>query len=174
MKKNIIQFHATKEDFFMYIEDILNNIQFVYGIEIIPQFKQYKIDKESLSQCLRKCKFVVVSEKLMPLYDSYEEFSDNTNNKLIISLGEENDNRLVESSIGVISDTDINSEWVKIIKSIKKNMLRGAWCINTCNGAKQYYKNHMYTLNAKKLYDDGVRIFPITGWNIYELTNNEV
>lgn len=41
----------------MYIEDILNNIQFVYGIEIIPQFKQYKIDKESLSQCLRKCNF---------------------------------------------------------------------------------------------------------------------
>ena len=62
-------------------------------------------------------------------------------------------------------------DWKKIINKLKRSMNRGAWVKNPKTGAREYYKKHMYTDNAKKLYENGIAICPIADWNEYELTN---
>lgn len=52
-------------------------------------------------------------------------------------------------------------------------MLKGAWVINTNYGGKEYYKNHYYTISAKKLFQNGVKIAPYVGWNEYILNEEK-
>ena len=73
--------------------------------------------------------------------------------------------------MGIWSELEIDPDFKKTITSFKKKMNKGAWVINPYNNARKYYKNHMYTNNARLAYEKGIKILPVAGWNLYELKN---
>ncbi|MBQ3891651.1 MAG: hypothetical protein II740_09945, partial [Lachnospiraceae bacterium] len=96
------------------------------------------------------------------------DFLKNLDNKLGITIGKETEEKLLESSMWVWAEREIDSDLRRIINSFKKIMNRGAWVIGPNDSSKKYYKNHMYTNNAKTAYENGILICPLAGWNHYE------
>ena len=168
------QFHATLDDFCSFIDGILNCKEFqACGVFTFPVFGIEEIQGTIFENDIKKYNFIVISRHDIVFADKYYEFMKKQDNNLIITIGTNENNSIKESSISVFSEFQIDPEWKKMIAKLKKNMLKGAWVINPNTNAKVYYKNHRYTFNAKVAYEKGVKIYPIGGWNIYKLTNEQ-
>lgn len=101
----------------------------------------------------------------------YNLFLEQVYGSLVISIGKEDSEFLVESSIGTkCDDVDIKIFWKKVLKEFKKNFVKGAWVVNPFNDASHFYKNHYYTLGAQELFYKGRKIKAL-GCNEYHLTD---
>lgn len=170
-----LHFHATKVEIIDSAKEWLKLYDlFMVCIQLTPVYKCELVNKHELGDK----KIMVDSSQIICLYrfepditpKRYLEFVNLNENGLIITIGEQGDNILKES---IISTNCINKDacklWRKIINNLKKDMLKGAWVINPHNGSKEFYKNHMYTNSAKKVFEDGVKICALAGWCIYIL-----
>ena len=171
MKRISIQFHATCFDLFEFIIEMKKNSFSVCGLILFPQFEIKKITEELEAYDIKKFNMVITSKLDIQNEDSYGSFIKKQDNNLIITIGKESDDELYESSMEIWSELEIDSDLKKYITSYKKKMNRGAWVLNPYNNSRKYYKNHMYTINARLAYERGVKIYPVAGWNLYELKN---
>ena len=158
MKSINAQFHAANSDLLKFILEMKNKNFYVCGIKLFD-FEIVNITDDLNEKAVNFTKA-----------DTYEDFLKAQVNNLQLSIGKEKDGKLFESSLSVTAVDEIDPDWKKIINKLKRSMNRGAWVKNPKTGTREYYKNHMYTDNAKQLYENGITICPIAGWNEYELT----
>ncbi|MBR4085963.1 MAG: hypothetical protein IKK33_16950 [Lachnospiraceae bacterium] len=174
MKTMSLQFHATIEDIYEFIIGVKDIQSYrICGITYFPNFTIENVEENMDVTDIKKYDYIVISKNRIPSAKNNYEFMKLQNNNLIIDIGTNNSEGIKESVISVFSETEIDSDWRKLLNNYKKSLLRGAWVLNPGTNAKSYYKNHKYTVNAKKAYESGVKICPIAGWNIYELTNEQ-
>ncbi len=171
MVKLSIQFHATYIDLFEFVIEMYKNSFSVCGLILFPRFEIIKINEELETCDMKKFNMIIISKLDIQNEDSYDSFIKKQDNNLLITIGKESNDELYESSMGIWSEFEIDSDFKQYITSFKKKMNRGAWVLNPFNNSRKYYKNHMYTNNARIAYERGVRILPIAGWNLYELKN---
>lgn len=169
-----MQFHATIEDIHEFILSVIGNHSYrVCGVAYSPYYTIEDIEGNIDIKDIKKYDYIVISKDSIPRADNNYNFMKLQNNNLFIDIGKNNNKEIKESAISVFSETEIDSDWKRIINKYKKSMLKGAWVVNPDTNKKTYYKNHKYTVNAKLAYENGVKICPIGGWNIYELTNEQ-
>ncbi len=169
MKKISIQFHATCLDFSEFIIEMRKKEYIVYGLIFFPQFEIVEFTKIIKSTDIEKYNMLIISKSELQKEENYNTFIKKQDNNLGITIGNGPDDGLYESAMWIWSESEIDPDFKKIINSFKKKMNRGAWILNPYNNAKDYYKNHMYTDNAKLAYQQGVKIRPIAGCTLYEL-----
>ena len=169
MKSINAQFHAANSDLLKFILEMKSKNFYVCGIRLFD-FEIVNITDDLNGKTVNELDMVFVSKNAFTKSDTYEDFVKAQDNNLQLSIGKEKDGKLFESSLSVTSVNEIDPDWKKIINKLKRSMNRGAWVKNTKTGAREYYKNHMYTDNAKRLYENGITICPVAGWNEYELT----
>ena len=168
MKKINFQFHATYEDFVNFIKEIdsSNNI---YGVTRFPySISKLRLDEVS-SSTINRYDLLIVTKHNFEGFDNYKTLINNQDNNLVISRGFSDNTKLVESAIWIYSEGKIELEFKQYITNFKKSMLQGAWVVNPILNTKEFYKNCRYTNNAKKSYENGIKICPIAGTNYYEL-----
>lgn len=173
MKQTNFQFHAKRSEIMVYLYDLAknNSIQLI-GVNIFPQFSTQIICLDDDVENVKLYDLVILSKNAELIKsDNYNSFMKAQKGNLIITLGADNEQELIESSMGVISDGEIDASWKKIIADFKKRLLKGAWVINPNNKAKSYMKDHRYSLEAQKAYYRGVKICAFAGICIYELND---
>lgn len=179
MGKINLEFHSIGDEIINVIKNsVLQYDLYVVSIQLFPKFTCELIRKEDINE-----KNKVISNSIMIVLYNYEPnlfiedynvFLDENTDGIIFELGVLDDEKLKESRISSITENkDTLKIWKDIVKRFKNTMLKGAWVINPNNGAKEYYKNHCYTLLAKELFQKGVKIMPYAGWNEYIL-NEEI
>ena len=174
MKKIGIDFHSKRVELITFIYDF--SIEFnltIFAGKLCPSFSVREIaDKELLLQD-SSIEFVTIMQD--------NHFTDLTDSKvflreqmggLYVLLGTDDGAVLQESSMSAVSDADINPLWKKCISRWKKPLLHGAWVINPIAKTKAFYKNHCYTTCAREAYLRGVKIIPIAGNCIYQLSSD--
>ena len=176
MPKINVQFHAKPAETIKFIKDCAKDFNLhIVKVDLHPSFEVNLLNQadgklESMSICgtNRVCLYL---NKPDTHTSSYLEFFDKNLDCLSITVGKYCDNQLEES---ILATQTGNSEclkvWKKIVKKFNAVTLSGAWVINPNNGAKVFYKQHRYTEGAKKLFEDGVKVVPIVGWNYYVLS----
>ena len=169
MKSMQTQFHAANSDLLKFILEMISKKYYVCGIRLFD-FEIVNISDDLNEKAVNEFDMVFVSKNAFTKADTYEDFVKAQDNNLQLSIGKEKDGKLFESSLSVTAVDEIDPDWKKIINKLKRSMNRGAWVKNPKTGAREYYKKHMYTDNAKKLYENGIAICPVAGWNEYELT----
>ena len=168
------QFHARNEAIVNYIRIITEQYDLKeMGVVISPQFS-VKIITNVFDEELMKYKFIFLSKKPFNCTNEkqYDEYLNEKRGDLVIGLGKDDGKELVESSMGYVSNGEINLLWEKIINQFKKDFLKGAYVVSP-NGMKGYYPNHRYSIGAKEAFDSGVIIKPVAGWNHYELKEQD-
>lgn len=169
-----MQFHATIEDIHEFILNVIGNHSYkICGVRYFPDFTIENIMENMDTKDITKYDCIVISKNSIPSAENNYEFMKMQNNNLVITIGTNGAGEIKESAINVFSETEIDSDWKKSINNYKKSLLKGAWVVNPNTKAKVYYKNHRYTVNAKLAYEKGIKICPVAGWNIYELTNEQ-
>lgn len=167
----VIQFHATHDDLLRFVLEMIKNDWEIGGIILFPEFNIKCVTKNLNASDINDFDMIIISKQPIQIADSYEDFIKNQDNNLGITVGKEKGDKLFETSMWIYTELEIDPDWKKMINLIKKRMNRGAWVINPYNKNRKFDKNHMYTDDAKTAYKKGVKICPIAGWNIYELTN---
>lgn len=172
-----MQFHATLEDIHEFILSVIENHNYeICGVIYFPYYTIENvvgyIDITDIEN-IKKYDYIVISKNDIPRANDNWNFMKLQNNNLFIDIGKNDNGEIKESAISVFSETEIDSDWKRIINKYKRSLLKGAWVVDPDTNKKAYYKNHKYTANAKLAYENGVKIHPIGGWNIYELTNEQ-
>ena len=171
--KTSIQFHATNFDFFEFVSEMKNKDYKICGIKLFPGF-ELKMDFKELKPIdINDMDMIFISKSNIPIADNYKEFIAKQDGNLGITVGKESDGKLLESAMWMFTESEFDPDLKKIMTAFKKRMIRGAWLKSPINNTKTYFKNHLYTLNAKLAYENGVTICPIAGWNVYELKNEQ-
>jgi len=176
MPKNNVQFHANPTETISLIKDFAKeyNLHIVI-IELYPSFIVNLLndvgDIENVSICLTN-RFCLYINKPDTTANSYLDFLDRNPDCLSVTVGKFTDNQLEESLLATqTEDSEYLKIWKKVLKKFTSVTLSGAWVVNPNNGTKVFYKQHRYTEGAKKLFDDGVKIIPVAGWNYYILSS---
>jgi hypothetical protein len=178
MAKIGTQFHAAPDEIINFIKECMKEYNFY--VVIIQSFPQFAVQltnpfDEVLNNIPTRKTFKVAFYTYKPDLeaDNQMDFLEKNPNGLHFYLGKYYENQLLESSIGsIVIDADTLKIWKKIIRKFKTNTFTGAWVVNPENGAKGYYKHHRYTLEAKKLYLEGVKILPFAGWDYFILSES--
>lgn len=161
-------------DIFEFVNDLLRHeIYNACGVIITPSLKFENISIVSCINDFKKYDMIIVGKEKIIYCDNYKEFICKQNNNLGITVGYNGGDILKESIMWINAENEIDKDWKRIINKYKKSLLKGAWVVNPNTNAKSYYKNHMYTVNAKLAYEKGIKMCPVAGWNIYELTNDQ-
>lgn len=172
MKKTSVQFHITIKEMMLFIEEIVSTNELkCYGYIYFPENQIIEIMTFSLEE-IKKYNEIWISHTEKNLSLSEKDILSSRGGDLIIHLGKDDGQELVESAMGVVAEEEIDSLWKRAINRFKKKMLKGAYVV-TPSGIKKYYPNLWYSVGAKEAYDKGVIIKPIAGWNHYELRQSE-
>ncbi len=175
MKKISLQFHGTTKDIYDFVFSYLENHSYnIYGVVIFSRFIIENISMDSTIYDFKRYDMIIFSKDEINICDNYKDFICEQDNNLCITVGYNDDNILKEFVMWTKNDNEIDNDWKKIITKYKKQLLKGAWVVNPNNKNRTYYKNHRYTADAKQAYEQGTIICPIAGWNVYELTNDEL
>ena len=171
MKKISVQFHATSIDIHDFVAEMIGKGLHACGIKVYPSF-EIVLDITKMTPVETNDLYMIfISKSNIPMADNYKEFISKQDNNIGITVGKERDGKLFESIIWMYSESEIDSDLKKCINSFKKKLNRGAWLKNPFDDNKKYFKNHLYSDNAKRAFESGVTICPIAGWNTYELTD---
>lgn len=170
MKQTCIQFHALNSEVESFIKEVAkkNDLR-VYGVIYFPQYSAKELPVEE-SETWEGCNLIIVCRNEINISDKklYDAYLQKKCGDLFITLGRDNDMELAESSMGAISDEEIDRLWKNMISRFSRRLLRGAYVV-TPTGIQAYYPKHGYTEGAKRAYERGVAIKPVAGWNLYRL-----
>lgn len=171
MRKIGVQFHVTIQEIVSFLNEIVRgNALKCYGYNFFSEPKVMEITTFSQEE-IKKYDEVRISRTGKDLSNS-EEGLGSRDGDLVIHLGKDDGQELVESAMGVVTEAEIDLLWEKIINRFKRKLLKGAYVV-TPSGMKKYYPNLRYSVGAKEAYEKGVIIKPIAGWNHYELREPE-
>jgi hypothetical protein len=177
MAKIGTQFHAAPDEILNFIKECSE--EFHLHVAILRSFPTFSVNilhstdgvkSISNSKTIRICLY-----QYEPDLDANDqsEFFDKNPECLTITIGKYHDNQLGESSIGsLVQDANTLKMWKKIITKFKSNTYTGAWVVNSLSGEKAFYKHHIYTEGARKLFLEGVKVVPFGGWNHYILSES--
>lgn len=150
-----MQFHATIEDIHEFILSVIEKHNYrMCGVIYSPYYTIEEIEGNIDITDIKKYDYIVISKASIPRANNNYNFMKLQNNNLFIDIGENDNGEIKESAISVFSETEIDSDWKRIINKYKKNLLKGAWVLNPKTNKKAYYKNHKYTANAKLAYEN--------------------
>lgn len=172
MKKTSFQFHATSVDIHSFVVEMIGKGFFTSGIKTYPVFEIFLDITMMTPKEINDLDMIFISKSKITIVDNYKEFIAKQDNNIGITVGKERDGKLFESTMWIYSESEIDSDLMKYIKNFKKKLNRGAWLKSPFSNQRKYFKNHMYTTNAKIAFENGIIICPIAGWNTYELTDN--
>ncbi len=167
--KTSIQFHATSVDVFDFIQEMMNKGFKVCGVRMFPDFKIIGDFKELRPADINDIDMIIISKVDIHTADNYKEFIAKQEGNMGISVGKEKDGKLFESAMWMFTENEFDPDLKKAMTAFKKKLIRGAYMMDSYGNTKKYDKEHLYTLNAKLAYENGVTICPIAGWNVYVL-----
>ena len=159
MSKSIVQFLATTQDVYDFIDKIRTEHQVtIMGAKRnTPNSYKVLLDSEKLNNT--EYRFFHIK-----LGNHYEDI-----NSLFICIGANDSESIRESVISIKGDGEEFDFWKKQIASFRKGLLKGAYVVNPYRNSKSYNKNIYYTVNAKRICENGVMMKPVAGWNYYLL-----
>lgn len=170
-----IQFHGLPSEIIDFAEECARDYELnPVIVQLFPEFKAIFDEDINLRSSINKPTQIdqihlLVTKPDMSIND-YMMFLDKNPDKLVFSIGKYDNERLTESALSGITDNpELFDIWKKIGRKLKAITLTGAWVINPESGNKSFYKNHRYTIAAKKAFEDGLKILPVGGWNYYVL-----
>lgn len=171
MKQINFQFHAKRSEMMSYLLDIANkNSLTIIGVDIFPQFEFQTIRFTQDALEIKPYEMIILSKKDEKIINfDYYSFMKNQKGNLIITFGRDDEFELQESSMGSVSDEEIDILWKHLINDWRKKCLKGAWVFNSNNNAKVYNKNLRYTKDAKEAFLEGVKITTLAENCFYEL-----
>jgi len=180
MSKISLQFHATEKEILKLVEQIFDEKKlFLTFIKHRP-FTVIGI-KQPLDPVSSSLKIVEVDEICFSLdhpnieAKSWGEYLDINADMLYLTVGKLTDKGLGETFLaGISSKPECLKIWRKIQKMIRSFTRTGAWVLNPKTNAKGFYKNCRFSQGAFDLYQRGVKILPLAGWNVilFEPPNN--
>lgn len=101
---------------------------------------------------------------------SPNSFLDENPGSIVLDFGSLSDLGLGESALSFISDEkDKVSIANKVASRLKKMTKTGVIAVSPINGAEVKIRSHRYTEGAKLRYDEGMKILPIAGNNLYKI-----
>ena len=174
MARMNVQFHATIEDIFDFLVNMLNMKYYVKGTILFPDFECYSISEIVSVNDIKKYDRFFISKEIIEDASTYNEFVTKQINNIGIDIGSQKEGTMTEMIMWICSENKIDSDFRKIINKFKKSMLKGAWGVGPKpNSEKYFYKNHLYTENAKKAYEQGVKLCAYAGSTYFELMNEQ-
>lgn len=177
MSKINFQFHALPDEIVDVIKKLVYKEKlFIVTIQLFPNFISELIKEEDLKEKLD----IIKSSRMIVLYDykpdvsikDYDDFLNKNMDGLIFEIGLQKENTLKESRISTITfKSETLKLWKKAVKEFKSTLLKGSWVVNPNNGAKEYYRDHCYSVAAKKAFEEGMKIIPFAGCTHYILSD---
>lgn len=175
MSKINVQFHAEPNEIVTLIKECVKEFNlYVVLVKLQPSFTATLINTsddvlENVATCNTNRVCLCINQP-NTLANSYLEFIDRNPDCLSITIGKFCDDKLEESVLATKTENiETFKVWKKVVKKLNFITLAGVWVVNPSNEAKAFYKQHRYTEGAKKLFEDGVKIMPVAGWNYYIL-----
>lgn len=160
MNKSGLQFLATRQEIITFVESLRENTEVTIAIANSESPNKLSVlQKELLSDQTCKYSFIYVK-----VGTSFEK-----TNSLFICMGQENEQFISESSMGIYGEGNEFEYRKKQITKYKCTLSKGAYVVNPYRNSKTYYKNVYYTRGAKEAFDKGIQMKPIAGWNYYLL-----
>lgn len=175
MKKVMIQFHATLEELVEYINSSHSEFGLFMVMMVGKPFTLNEVDGEISVDDLKldgDIRVFFLKEKPNISAASQNEFYDLNPGSIGLHIGRMTEEGLKESALSFMSDDkDKASLANKFASRLKKITKSGATAVNPVNGAKANVRSHRYTEGAKSMYDQGVKILPVAGNSLYELSD---
>lgn len=168
-----LQFHATKKEILGFVSETAKKYELnIYGILVFPEFSFGELSPDDLDDTIHYTEIILSKNKLLFLdYKEYKNYLFERKGDLFVEPGIDDGSILSESSMGALSNDEIDPLWKKIRRQFTKGLLKGAYVANW--QGRWYYPNHWYSEGARKLYQQGVCIKPIAGNTHYELESIE-
>lgn len=172
MKKISIQFHATPEELFDFLNSLRNVLEFSLGVIGWNPFSLMLVNRDvdfnfkDLTIIERKdfLRIVMSSKESLLHANSENHFYDKNPGCVTIDIGDLTVNSLKESVLSFMSSNEEEILFAsKIASNLKKHTSVGAVAVNPDTGAEAKIGAHRYTQGAKYLYDCGVKMLPMAG-----------
>ena len=120
MKTINMQFHATIEDIHKFVFSLIESSNYrICGIKYFPNFTIENVMKNLDIADIKKYDYIVLSKNSIPSAKNNYDFKKKQNNNLIIDIGTNDNGEIKESAISVFSETEIDSEWKRVILSMR-------------------------------------------------------
>jgi len=176
MKSISIQFHATTEELLNFIVSASSELGLIMTMMILRPFNLKIVEggltHSELASKLKEGDLRLVLSTNSPSIDSTSpnSFLDKNPGSIVLDFGRLSDLGLGESALSFISDEkDKISIANKVASRLKKITKTGVIAVSPINGAEVKIPSHRYTEGAKLGYDEGIKILPIAGNNLYKL-----
>lgn len=172
-----LQFHATVEDIYDFIIDMLDKSYYIKGVNLFPDFETYDVEKGINVDEIEYYDRFYISKNEVEDADDYREFSSKRINTIGIDLGtrKPTESSMTEMIMWISAKDEIDPDFKRIINKFKRSMNRGAWGVAPGPmGGRFFYKNHMYTDRAKRAYEQGTKLCAYGGSVYFELPGKEL
>lgn len=175
MKKIMIQFHATTEELVEYVDLIRSEFGLVVTLMVLNPFSVKKVEGELLVDVFGindNIRIIFTSKEPSMGASSPNNFYDLNPGTIGLHIGRFTEQGLEESALAFMSDDKEKAATAKKIASrLKKITKAGAIAVNPVNGAEANARSHRYTVGAKSMYDDGVKMLPVAGNSFFKLSD---
>ncbi|MFC4701777.1 hypothetical protein ACFO4O_16620 [Glaciecola siphonariae] len=174
MKKIMIPFHATLEELVEYIHSVSSELGLFITVMSLRPFELKEIEgKLSLDELSVDRDIRVLFSAKRPSLDasSSNRFYDSNQGVIGLHIGRMTKQGLKESVLAFMSDDNKHVAMANKVASIlKKATKAGAIAVNPVNGAEANARSHRYTIGAKMLYEEGIRLLPLAGHSYFKLS----
>lgn len=175
MKKIMIQFHSTYEELVEYINTISSELGLVMTLMVLSPFAVRKIESELSIDDLNieaDIRIIFTNQKPSMNASSPNNFYDLNPGAIGLHIGRLTEQGLKESALAFMSDDKEKIAIAnKVASRLKKATKSGAVAVNPANGAEVNARSHRYTLGAKSMYDEGIKILPVAGNSFFKLAD---
>jgi hypothetical protein len=173
LKKIMIQFHATSEELVEYLNSVSNELDLIMTVMPLRPFSLKRIDDLLSLQNIdvnSDIRVILTKDELHVGATSPNNFYDLNPGTIGLDIGRLTERGLEESALTFMSDdADKIAIANKVASKLKKITKAGVVAINPNTGKQAKVRTHRYTADAKKLYDEGVKIVPLGGFILFKL-----
>lgn len=176
MKTIMIQFHSTVEELLEFVEVVETDFDLSVTVMIMKPFSLKEFNRELDMGALRGAietsdvNLILTNGKASLGASTQNQFLDLNPGSIVINIGKLSSGVLHESGLAFMSDDELKIKIAnKVAAKLKKITNAGAIAVNPVTGAEAKIRSHRYTEGAKAKYEEGVKIVPIAGNNIFKL-----
>lgn len=178
MKSLLVQFHAVPEEILDFVKSVSRDLGLVVVVMVLKPFKIELIDNlDKLEEILAQkreadIRIALKAGEIDLTAKSPNNFFDLNSDCITVDIGTLSARALNESSLSFQSDsTEAFRTANKVANKLKKFTKSGAIAVNPDTGAEAKIRSHRYTEMAKQKYDEGIKILPVAGKNLFKLTD---
>lgn len=169
----MIQFHATIEELVEYMNTVSKELGLIMTIMTLRPFSLKTIKGLLSLQDIHlnsDIRVILTKDELHIGATSPNNFYDLNPGAIGLHIGRLTERGLEESALAFMSDdTDKIAIANKVASKLKKITKAGAVAVNPNTGEQGKLRTHRYTVGAKKLYDESVKILPVAGTALLKL-----